>query len=278
MLDINGASIDVLSSVNLTRYVIKCWNGDDSTTKGLVLSKFITEVEIEFAGNQKIKGKVREHHPAHHYGRAAHAAREFFGIKGRNVKMTSAVGISTTPFFTSPKDGSFLNPDDEIDFVEWRFPHSHKARLAQQFASHYAQRQIVNLKNANTLWFSYGRMSPYSNKIMKLGEAASLTKGGIEGGMELGGAVGGVALASGATVATAGLTLGVGVAVVAVAIAGTAANNHRENLRNRQVYFRVSRSRRSLDGYFNYEDKLYTSGSVPPGLSFHQIAQIVNSV
>lgn len=238
--------------------------------------KFISEIGVPFPGDVVIKGMIREHHPAHNWSRSQAAVRHLFGIKGRNIQMTGPGGHGTTPFWMAQTGGVFLSPAEDIDFVEWRFPHSRKDSLDAQFDGLGAAHKVLSLQNTGSLYLTYGRMKPYSSKLISVGKAGSLAKDGLDAGMQMGEAA--AALAAAGTVATAGITLGVGAVAVGAAIAIQVANNHRGNLRNRQVYVRVSRSEPSMRKgvYFEYEDKIYFNGVLQQNaISLANVAEFV---
>lgn len=259
------------------------------------MSDYATDVVLNLQGNA-VCGKIREHHPAHSHSRAQSNIRFLFGIKGRNIQKTGpSLGrgfqgegrLATIGFAGARSDGRFLSPGPEIDFIEFRFPHSKKHDLKKQFAgqdslagSQFAFSKTVKLQNADALYVTCGKMNTYpGGKVLTGTEVASGARGGLDAGMTAGESIAGLVAATGGTVAMAGLTLGIGLGVAAVAIAATAANNHREHLRNKQVFLRISRSRVSTDlrAYFPYEEKIYWSqvtqnpDDVARGVSYREL-------
>ena len=257
------------------------------------MSNFVYEEALIYKGTTPptaIIGKIREHHPAHNHS-TGRSILGHFGLKGRELhKVGGTIGgqqLTTTPFATAPSDGSLLNPGADVDFVEFRFPHTQKHDMGAQFlgagtgiGSRFAGAKKIRLQNAPQVTVTFGKMGAYDgkHKVLSGSEASSIARGGVDAGMELGGSIAGLVAATGATVATAGVTLGVGLGVAVVAVTATAANNYRGRIRNKQVFLRVSRSAASgqLKAYYPYEEKIYRSQGVgiaddAGGISFQEI-------
>ena len=261
------------------------------------MSNFVYDEALMFPG-VTIVGKIREHHPAHNHSTARSLAGSFFGIKGRELHRTGGeIGghqLTTTPFGTSPSDGSFLNPGPDVDFVEFRFPHTKKHEMKDQFMGagmpivqpRFVGAKTIKLQNAPQVTVTFGKMGPYDgeHKVLSGSEVLSQAKGGTEAGMELGGSIAALVVAAGGSVATAGVTLGVGLGVAVIAVSATAANNYRGRLRNKQVFLRVSRSPASgqLKAYYPYEEKVYWSQTVgvssdQGGITFREIYELMRN-
>ena len=261
------------------------------------MSDFVYEEALIFNGQNPplaVVGKIREHHPAHSHGLGRMIVGEIFGLKGRELKKVGGQAggqqLTTTPFGTAPSTGSLLNPGPDIDFIEFRFPHTKKHEMRGQFRgdgtgiSSFVLDKAVRLQNAAQATITFGKTNPYKaeHKILTGSEVSSQARGGADAGMTLGGSIAALVAATGASVATAGITLGVGLGVAVIAVSATAANNYRGRVRNKQVFLRVSRSPASgqLKAYFPYEEKIYWSQTVDVpndvgGITFRRIWELM---
>jgi len=225
---------------------------------------YVTDASVVLESNDfyiSLQGKIIEHSPHVHAGKAG------MGFQGQ--------GQHSSPGYRHLAQ-SVRHPAPTYDFVEFRFPHKKKKKFAEEFLGSQFPK-TVGVGGGN-LYLTYGKMNTYQKRLLSPKEALLLTKNGLDSGMTLGGGIGAVVVASGLTVATAGITLGAGLAVAAVAVAGAAIAQHRANLANKQVFLRVSRSPFSTvaKNYFPYEDKVYRTAASVGSITYEKIAQMIN--
>ncbi|MGI9628761.1 MAG: hypothetical protein ACR2QM_18140 [Longimicrobiales bacterium] len=205
------------------------------------MSPYVSRTELSFQ-ETALRGVIIEHSPYVSAGQ----------VGGQNLALLGWQALAKSVTNTGPN----------IDFVEFRFPHHKKQKFFRELKG--LHRHTASLANADFYYITYGKMNTYQGKVLSFRDVHGQTFDGISAGMQLGEGIGLVVTAAGVTVATAGITLGVGLGVAALAVAYTAAKNHRENLKKRQVFLRISRSAYSTvaKNYFPYEDKVYWTHSM----------------
>ncbi|MFT4540495.1 MAG: hypothetical protein ACI841_002575 [Planctomycetota bacterium] len=233
------------------------------------MAESITDGELEYQGNVRVPFRIFEH--------SSHTGTEVGTVKQSKT-------------FHSPwmyhKDNLYaMGPACES--IEFRWSHRNKAAFAGRFelgsitTKTPLSHKIIGSMGGGPYYLTCGKLATYQSKLFSVKELARSLDGGLAGGaLTSAEGLGMVMVAAGASSVAAPVVIGATAAIVAAYIAKTAIKNHIKNLKEKQVFVRISRMPESgvLGCFFPVEEKIYrTERFSAPMLSFAHVKQFVEN-